>query len=84
MAASRKENLLRDLDPSKIRELNLWKKFEELHIFRAGINTLVDINMFKPDYYEDGIDFYSVGRESVFSKQNFESAVASGRRERKL
>ena len=66
--------------------MNKWKKFEELHIFRAGINTLVDINTFQPLYYEAGIDFFSTGKDSVFTKANFESAIASSsaKKERKL
>ncbi len=62
---------------------NLWKKFEELHIFRAGINTMVDINTFKAAYYEEGIDFYDVGRESVFTK-DFLDRITANLGERKL
>ena len=42
-----------------------------MEIFRAGINSLVDLNYFKVEYFEDGIEFYETGRDTVITEAGF-------------
>ncbi len=38
--------IIENIDPDNVKKINLWHRFEELAVFRAGLNNMVDINRF--------------------------------------